>query len=182
MTKVYSSAVVIIPPIELWTSIQEIRASYDRQIKRWMPHITVLYPFIIETEFNLIIDKFFKVCKNITPFEITLKEFGFFHHGKQNYTLLIKPSPAKLIIQLQQLLLDVVPECNDVNLHKKGYIPHLSLGQIKGKNQIITLIENLNKKWTKLHFFLDKIHFITRRPNKSSKFEIKKSIVLGNLI
>ena len=40
MSKVYSSAVVIIPPKEIWESIQEIRKVYDRNINRWMPHIT----------------------------------------------------------------------------------------------------------------------------------------------
>ncbi|GAH05617.1 unnamed protein product, partial [marine sediment metagenome] len=45
MSKVYSSAVVIIPPREKWASIQEIRKIYDRNLTRWMPHITLLYPF-----------------------------------------------------------------------------------------------------------------------------------------
>jgi hypothetical protein len=42
MSKVFTSAVVIIPPEELWIPIQKIRKKYDRQINRWMPHITLL--------------------------------------------------------------------------------------------------------------------------------------------
>ena len=42
LSKVYSSAVVLIPPKENWASIQEIRKIYDRNIIRWMPHITML--------------------------------------------------------------------------------------------------------------------------------------------
>ena len=34
MEKVYTSAVVIIPPMDLWEPIQEIRRKYDRQINR----------------------------------------------------------------------------------------------------------------------------------------------------
>ena len=45
MSKFYNSAVVIIPPQEKWESIQEIRETYDRGFNRWMPHITLIYPF-----------------------------------------------------------------------------------------------------------------------------------------
>ena len=53
MKKVYTSACVIIPPKELWGPIQKIRQQYDRQIHRWMPHITLLYPFRPIVEFDI---------------------------------------------------------------------------------------------------------------------------------
>ena len=43
--KTHKSAVVIIPPEEIWEPIQKIRRLYDRQCHRWMPHITLIYPF-----------------------------------------------------------------------------------------------------------------------------------------
>ncbi len=65
MKKVYTSAVVIIPPQESWEPIQEIRKVYDRNIYRWMPHITLLYPFRPETDYNTLEKKFSEVCKLI---------------------------------------------------------------------------------------------------------------------
>ena len=35
--KTHKSAVVIIPPEEIWEPIQKIRRLYDRQGHRWMP-------------------------------------------------------------------------------------------------------------------------------------------------
>jgi 2'-5' RNA ligase len=182
MKKVYTSALVVIPPKELWPSIQEIRMKYDRQIKRWMPHITLLYPFIPETEFDLIIENIFDVCEKISPFKVNLKEFDVFHHEKRNYTFWLKPQPMELVVRLQDLLLRVVPECNDVNRYKGGFVPHLSLGQINDKNKIKPLLENMSKKWNQLSFFVNQIHFISRKPFRDSKFEIKKSLSFGKLI
>ena len=82
MSKVYNSAVVIIPPQEQWGQIQEIREKYDRQINRWMPHITLLYPFHPENEYNLFEHDFSTICKSIEPFDIHLKQINYFTHGK----------------------------------------------------------------------------------------------------
>jgi 2'-5' RNA ligase len=179
MKKVYTSAVVIIPPIELWSSIQAIRAKYDCQINRWMPHITLLYPFIPEEELDMIKEAFVPVCHNCATFEVVLKEFDYFHHGKEYYTIWIRPFPSKLIIELQQSLLELVPDCNDVNLHNTGFVPHLSLCQINGKNQMLSLLEEIRKNWTEIRFLLHQIYFITRKPTKNSKFETTKTISLN---
>ena len=52
MSKVYTTAVVIIPPEKIWETIQKIRRTYDRQFHRWMPHITLLYPFKPQSYFK----------------------------------------------------------------------------------------------------------------------------------
>ena len=175
MSKVYTSAVVIIPPQEKWSTIQEIRKKYDRQINRWMPHITLLYPFRSSDEYHAIEKKFITICKNIESFEITLKNFHYFNHGKQRYTLWLRPEPVELIEDLQSKILEIVPDCNDVNKYKNGFNPHLSVGQITGKNMLVDLREKLHKNWTTLKFHLNSIFFISREKGKTSKFEIKKA-------
>lgn len=40
--KVHTTAVVIIPPENLWPSIQAIRVKYDKAYSRWMPHINLV--------------------------------------------------------------------------------------------------------------------------------------------
>ena len=45
MSRTYSTAVVLVPPQDVWPEIQAIRQQYDRHFDRWMPHITLLYPF-----------------------------------------------------------------------------------------------------------------------------------------
>ena len=79
MTKVHSTAVVIIPPKKVWSPIQVIRKKYDRHIHRWMPHITLLYPFRPLSEFVKLEPSFSAICNNIELFEITLSNFNYFN-------------------------------------------------------------------------------------------------------
>jgi 2'-5' RNA ligase len=174
MNKVHSSAVVIIPPKEYWESIQEIRKIYDRNINRWMPHITLLYPFRPRNQYEDVQEVFTKVCKNINPFEVSLTSFSFFSHGRQKYTFWLDPEPNILIIDLQQELLKIVPDCNDVNKYKNGFRPHLSLGQVKGKTNIHHIINELQANWKVIKFTLNKIYFISRVENKNSNFKISE--------
>jgi 2'-5' RNA ligase len=179
MTKINSSAVVIIPPKEIWVPIQEIRRIYDRQIRRWMPHITLLYPFRLESEYNSLESLFSTICEKIKSFEITFSKFKYFNHGKQKYTLWLAPEPESLIIDLQYKLLALVPDCNNVNLHKNGFTPHLSVGQIEGKKKLIEVIETLQRNWSQLKFTINSIYFIAREKQKLSKFEVKKTFLLN---
>lgn len=172
MSKVYSSAVVIIPPEENWDPIQEIRKKYDRNINRWMPHITLLYPFRSQEDYNNIAAEFLEVTKLINAFEINLKDFNFFPSGRQTYTLWLDPRPNESIINLQSKILKLVPDCNDVNKFKSGFKPHLSVGQIKGKNNLSTVIADLKSEWNEIKFLLNEIFFIARDENKMSSFKI----------
>ncbi len=179
MNKVYTSACIIIPSKEIWDPIQKIRKQYDRQIHRWMPHITLLYPFRPKNEFNDLEKEFYNVCSHIKSFNINFRIFKYFHHRHQNYTIWLNPEPYKLLSQLQAELLTIVPDCDDVNKHKNGFTPHLSVGQIKGKEKLIQIIERLQTSWSELNFTLNSICFISRENDKQSKFEIIKKIPLN---
>jgi len=178
MPKVFTSAIVIIPPEDKWNQIQEIRKRYDRQIDRWMPHITLLYPFLPKSEFATLEGQFSSVCEEIHNFEIILSTFKSFNHGHQRFTLWIAPEPKLLINDLQLELLNIVPECNDVNMYKGGFTPHLSVGQIKGRNKLKDTIETLQNSWNELKFTLSSIYLISREQDKSAKFHIQKQIFL----
>ena len=180
MNKVYTSAVVIIPPDELWTPIQNIRRKYDRNIHRWMPHITLLYPFRPESDYNKLESSFWELCTSIEPFVLKLKNIKFFAHGNQKFTIWLKPEPEDLIVNFQSKLLTLVPDCNDVNQFKNGFMPHLSLVQIKGKKRLYDVLESLQEYWIEIQFLLQEIFFIARTQDKSSRFEIKKRIPFLN--
>jgi hypothetical protein len=40
----YTTAIVVIPPEEVWPAIQAIRTKHDSEARRWMPHMTLVYP------------------------------------------------------------------------------------------------------------------------------------------
>ncbi|MFX0010365.1 MAG: 2'-5' RNA ligase family protein [Candidatus Hermodarchaeota archaeon] len=178
MSKVHTTAVVIIPPEELWKVIQKIRMTYDRQFHRWMPHITLLYPFKPQSDFQELDSLFSFACKQIESFQINFHKFKFFNHGKQRYTVWLEPEPGNPIKVLQNALLQIVPDCNDVTLHQNGFTPHLSVGQIAGKNNLISVMDRFQANWVSLEFKVSSIYFIAREKQKSSAFKIKKEFYL----
>jgi len=178
MTKVHTSAVVIIPPEDIWEPIQDIRNTYDRHVHRWMPHITLLYPFRPRSEFIELETAFSNICSQIEPFEINLRKFYNFNHGRQFYTIWLAPEPNNLLVNLQHELKHIVPDCNDVNKIKSGFIPHLSVGQVKGKGNLIKVMNELQASWIELTFLLKEIEFISREKTKNSRFQIEKRIDL----
>lgn len=62
-TKTHQTAVVIIPPENLWQPIQQIRQKHDRHFRRWMPHITMIYPFRPRTQFDELAIQFQSACR-----------------------------------------------------------------------------------------------------------------------
>ncbi len=180
MSKVHTSAVVIIPPNNQWGSIQDIRNTHDRQINRWMPHITLLYPFIPKNDFPKVSRDFSEIVKKIDPFEISLTTFKFFKHGRQKYTMWLEPVPRELIMSLQAKILKIVPDCNDVNKFKNGFRPHLSVGQVSKKSKLFKTLNELQSSWEPLSFLLKKIYFISQEKSKASKFQVEETFSLKN--
>ena len=85
--KSHLTAVVLIPPAEAQEPIQQIRRRYYRKIDRWMPHITMLYPFAPRDAFQEASGGLAEACAAVQPFEITLKDFSGFDHGGGRFTL-----------------------------------------------------------------------------------------------
>ena len=181
MNKVHSSAVVIIPPKVKWGPIQEIRKLYDRNINRWMPHITLLFPFYPKNQYTEIEKKFLLISSEFTKFDISLREFRYFKHYNKNYTIWLDPTSNDMIIKLQSELLKIAPECNDVNKFKGGYYPHLSVGQFKGNPiNLKNKIDELQTSWEEITFEVKEFYFIWRDNIKNSRFQIEKRFLLSN--
>jgi RNA 2',3'-cyclic 3'-phosphodiesterase len=177
--KTYTTAVVLIPPVDLWEPIQSIRRVHDRHLQRWMPHITLLYPFRVREEFAELGKQFSAVCSNIKPFRIELVEMRFFEHRRDSYTLWLAPEPQAVLVQLQARLGKIVADCDDVIRHRDGFTPHLSVGQVRGERQMLTLQEELQTGWQPMAFRAEAINFIWRRDPPDDVFRIGQRVQLG---
>ena len=104
MSKVYTSAVVIIPPLQYLEPIQAIRKEYDRHIHRWMPHINLFYPFRSKFEYDSLEERFSEICSSIEPREISLSKFRYFSHGREHYTIWLEPEPRNFLKELRIIL------------------------------------------------------------------------------
>lgn len=177
--KTHKTAVVLIPPEECWPPIQAIRQEHDRHVRRWMPHITMIYPFRPKEQFAMIAELFLDACQSIEPFEIQFLRFRFFHHGRQQYTLWLAPEPAEPVIALQTALWQVVPDCHETRRFKHGFTPHLSVGQVRGKAQMEQLREHLQSQWQPLTFPVKEISLIWRNQPPDDVFRVGQKVQVG---
>ncbi|QSQ16908.1 poly(A) polymerase [Myxococcus landrumensis] len=174
---VHQTAVVLIPPEAAWPPIQALRKKHDAKFERWMPHVTLLYPFLPEEDFDTVATLFEEALRDIEPFEVTLSAFGHFEH-RANATAWLRPDdkPQGTLAALHAKLAAVVPECAT---SEHGFSPHLSVGQLP-RSKDVDLEQTLSawaRTWRALSFNIVEVCLIRRKGD--TPFEVIRRIPLG---
>jgi 2'-5' RNA ligase len=177
--KTFTTAVVLIPPPEAQPAIQSIRQVHDRHFQRWMPHVTLLYPFRPRHQFDQLTEPLAAACAPIEPFEVELAELRYFRHRRDSFTLWLAPEPKAALIRLQAALGRVVPDCDDAAKHRDGFTPHLSLGQVRGEGRRQVLQQTLQAAWQPLRFVAREVSLIWRGEPPDDVFRIGQTVRLG---
>ena len=177
--KVHTSAVVLIPPQEVWEPIQAIRRVHDPQVRRWMPHVTLLYPFVPEQEFEAVAARLSGALAGLEPFEVSLVEFGWFVHGRRSATVWLRPEPVEKIKGLQARLQEAVPWCDDVSRYPGGFKPHLSVGRFAGEEAARVAAERFSAGWRPLCFVADHVSLIARSGAPGEPFREVVRVAFG---
>ncbi len=176
--KTYKTAIVVIPPDHLWGPIQKLRRQHDRHFRRWMPHITLIYPFRPLAAFDQIIPLLEDACRDLDSIQVRLGRFAYFTHSRQRATCYLAPEPAEAFIALHRRLLGAVPDCDDTARFAGGFAPHLSLGQARIGNAA-ALCRRWRAGWHPLSFTLDRFHLIWRNDPPDDIFRIGPVLALG---
>jgi RNA 2',3'-cyclic 3'-phosphodiesterase len=179
MDKTHQSAVVIIPPQEVWEPVQVIRRAHDRQFRRWMPHLTLLYPFAPKREFMAVLPELAQVGWATRPFELTLARFSSFRHGRESYTVWLEPDPKEAVVALHAALSKALPRFGDTGSFKGGFTPHLSVGQVEGAGRLKRLLRELERDWQPLSFTVGEISLISRKAPPNDRFQVDQRVSLG---
>lgn len=177
VVKTHRSAIVLIPDESIWEPIQRIRRQHDRQFQRWMPHVTLLYPFRPSEAFEQADSSLREVCGSLPPFALKLEAFRFFSHGPRRFTLWLEPVPRGPVAELQACLQETFTDCDDVSRYPNGFTPHLSVGQVTGRERLDDLLDRLQREWISLEMLTGAIHIIHREGD--SPFRIVRSYQLG---
>jgi 2'-5' RNA ligase len=177
--KTHKTAVVVIPPAEAWPPIQAIRRVHDRQQRRWMPHITLIYPFRPMAEFSALCETLAAVCNHLPPFEITLEVFRFFEHSHQSCTIWLAPDPPEPLIRLQTEVWRLVPDCGEVRDFPGGFTPHLSVGQAPGRKAALARVKEWQGSWSPLGFKVSQISLLARNDPPDDVFRVVDVLSLG---
>jgi len=176
-SRVPTAAVVWIPPESVWGPIQNIRRRYDRHLTRWMPHMTLLYPFRPREKFNEIEAMLREAAAKVPAFEATLGEPSSFEHNPRSFTMWMSPEPAESFRSLQAALQAAVPDCNDVANYPGGFTPHLSVGQSHGAEEVEARLRGIRSEWTPLQCPVSEVAMIYRIGE--GPFQVDRLIPLG---
>ncbi len=171
--KTHTTAVVLIPPETIQPPIQAIRRVHDRNFKRWMPHITLLYPFAPQQDFQDIIPALAKSAQQTTPFSVTLASFNAFRHRK-SCTLFLVPEPKNEIVQLHSTLIQHLPDYNDTGQFPGGFNPHLSVGQFQHR-YLNDAQQQFQNEWKPIQFEVESLSLIYRSPETNDKFVVAEN-------
>lgn len=87
----HDTALCLIPPSNLWHSINALRCLNDKAYDKWPPHINLVYPFVqpvlLERASQILSQLDFSDYQNLS---VSLETPGVFTHGKHN-TIYLKP-------------------------------------------------------------------------------------------
>lgn len=177
--KTFHTALVAIPPEETWEPIQRIRRLFDRHLHRWMPHVTLLYPFRPHAEFGGAEAAVREACAGIAGFEVELAEFRSFSHGPESHTLWLHPAPAEGFVRLQSALQRAFPDCDDVSRYDSAFTPHLSVGQARLPRDLEEHLREARGDWSPLRWNVREVALLAREGE--APFEVDRRILLEGI-
>ena len=175
--KTYTTAIVLIPPDEVWKPIQKLRRVHDRNFHRWMPHITLLYPFAEREDFSKVAPTLTAAAASLDTFQTHLSYFDHFRH-RRNCTIFLRPEPEEFVINLHASLLKALPAYDDTAKHPGGFHPHLSIGQFQHR-RVQDNQRQLQSEWTSIQFEVKEISLIYRASETAERFVVAETFTFG---
>jgi poly(A) polymerase len=178
---VHQAAVVLIPPESLWPPIEALRSKHDRHYERWMPHVTLLYPFVPEEHFAQAEALLSQALSTVEPFQVTLSGFGHFEQ-RGSVTAWLRPEtrPHGALESLQARLQAALPQCDEQGRKSEhGFTPHLSVGQLPRSNPVEfrRALSAWERDWEPISFEAREVCLISRRGD--GPFEVRRRVPLG---
>ncbi|GAB4207576.1 MAG: hypothetical protein OHK0022_35980 [Roseiflexaceae bacterium] len=174
----HTAAAVLIPPAEVWGPIQALRQRYDRNLHRWMPHITLLYPFRPHEQFAALLPLLGVACAPVEPFELELAGFGSFPQGHNQQVLWLAPEPAGAVQALHAALLAALPDCDATARYPGGFKPHLTFGQASSPAEGARILQELRRDWQPLRFRVAEVALIWREAAADAPFQVGATVTL----
>jgi RNA 2',3'-cyclic 3'-phosphodiesterase len=162
MSVTHTSAVILMPPPALWPAINRLRQGHDRRYRRWMPHITLLFPLVDRLRIAELRPRLQQATAELAPFELELRQFAVFAHHRRAATVYLVPEPQSAVQQLRQALCTLLPEFDDRARAGGGFTPHLTIGQAAGAESAAELTAALAALWQPISWRVTAVQVVWR--------------------
>ena len=132
----YDTALCLVPPQQLWSSIDRLRMLYDKSYEKWPPHINLIYPFVAPESLSSASQA---ILSNLhdwvqergdSKLRVRLDEAGVFNH-KHNNTIFISDSDSTRVSYLSELRGRIL---GALGQGTGDYHMHMTIGQSEDKN------------------------------------------------
>ena len=191
----HTSALVLVPPRDLWGPIQAIRATNDKSYLRWMPHVNLLYPFLRDDArgetFAAAAAHAERALAGVPPFRVRLDDFRHFQHRK-SCTVWLHPSDPRVedarepepgacagVMAAQAALEAAFPFADHLSgISPAGFTPHLSVGQWPDRDRALVAAAEMRREWRPIEFEVDAVYLISRA-GADDPFRIQARVPLG---
>lgn len=121
-----SALVLVIDRPEIRSEVDTIRRRYDKGAERWMPHVTLLHPFIANSEpqYDFVLDSLRARVEHLPSFPIHLRQLNSFKQSSNSQQVFLD-AESPVLEQLRAALLAFFPG----HPSRAKHIPHMTLGQ-----------------------------------------------------
>ncbi|KAM0199583.1 hypothetical protein ACHAPA_006894 [Fusarium lateritium] len=124
----HETALCVIPPRELWPSVDVLRSLYDKAYTAWPPHINLAYPFVRPE----VLEDAAQILEGLTIVnspQLVLDGADCFKHKHHNTIFLSSNSDsgAAELSKLRDRVSDAFGQLQHVE--NEGFIPHMTIGQ-----------------------------------------------------
>jgi 2'-5' RNA ligase len=176
-SRTHTTALVIVPPEECWPPIQALRERYDPLARRWMPHITLVYPFLPRPAWGAALPRIAAACASVAPFSITLGGAGEFAQRGGRVVVWLAPEPAAPLVALYTALAAALPP--DPTQHGRLFTPHLTVGRSDDAAQREAVRLAVRATWMPLTFTASEVALLWRNEPPDDVFRVGERVALG---
>jgi 2'-5' RNA ligase len=176
-SRTHTTALVIVPPEVCWRPIQALRERYDPQARRWMPHITLVYPFLPRQSWDAALPIIAAACAAVTPFSLTLGAVGEFAQRGGRAVVWLAPEPAAPLAALHAAIAAALPP--DPTQHGRRFTPHLTVGRAADAAQREAVRAVVHATWAPLTFTASEVALLWRNEPPDDVFRVGARVALG---
>lgn len=195
---------------DVWEKITKARTELrDPGLYRWPPHANILYPFFDILAPKLSNDNMMErdeiinkklislqsAIQKCEPFRVSIDSLGTFGGNNRGVLYLVPDSfrdesscsqqdnlhcDEQPLLQLQSLLENSFPECNDQRKNGK-YTPHMTLSHFPSLESAVEAKEIIKKWWTIIEFEVNEVYLL-KREGDGGQFKIVATLKLGDMV